>query len=111
MSFRKPYRMPFPFTLTDVFVLKLRESLIKSLKITVKKFLKSILRCRENINSPKNSFWKKKLCKEWFAHARARTAKLAQMATLGNNTHLFSLLSVYKFKSFLLNLRYKTRGS
>ena len=46
-----PHATP-PFTLTDVFVLKLRESLIKSLKITVKKISKSILRCRKNINRP-----------------------------------------------------------
>ena len=41
-----------------VFVLKLRESLIKSLKITVKKILKSILRCRKVIDSPKKFFLK-----------------------------------------------------
>ena len=27
-----------------------------------------------------------------------------------NNTHFFSLLSVSKFKSFILNLRHKTHG-
>ena len=35
-----------------VFVLKLKESLLKSL--TLKKMVKSILRCRKTINSPKN---------------------------------------------------------
>ena len=42
-----------------VFVLKLRESLTKSLMITLKKTVKSILRCRKTINSPNNSFRKK----------------------------------------------------
>ena len=42
-----------------VFVLELRESLLKSPKITLKKIVKSILRCRKTINSPKNPFWKK----------------------------------------------------
>ena len=41
-----------------VFVLKLRESLLKSLKITSKKIVKFVLSFRETINSPKNSFWK-----------------------------------------------------
>ena len=51
--------------LSYVFALKLRESLLKSLKITLEKIVKSILRCRKTIiNSPKNSFWKKQLCKE-----------------------------------------------
>ena len=90
-----------------VFVLKLRESLIKLLKITVKKILKSILRCRKSIDSPKNSFWKKQLCKEWFAHVIARTARTDDN---NNNTHLLTLLSIIKFKSFLLNVRYKTHG-
>ena len=36
------------------FVLKLRESLLKSLKITLKKMVKFILRFRKTINSPKN---------------------------------------------------------
>ena len=41
-----------------VFVLKLRESLLKSLKITSKKIVKFVLSFRETINSPKNSYWK-----------------------------------------------------
>ena len=90
-----------------VFVEKMSEILLKSLKITLKKIVKSILWCRKTINSPKNSFWKKKLCKELFAHAIARTARADDN---NNNTHLFPLLSVNKFKSFLLNLRYKTHG-
>ena len=90
-----------------VFVLKLRESLIKPLKITVKKILKSILRYRKTIDSPKNYFWKKQLCKEWFAHVIARTARADDN---NNNTHLFSLLTISKFKSFLLNLSYRTHG-
>ena len=47
------------FYLTVVFVLKLRESFLKSLKIILIKIVKSILRCRKTINSPKNSFRKK----------------------------------------------------
>ena len=90
-----------------VFVLKLRESLIKSLKITVKKILKSILRCRKSIDSPKHSFWKKQLCKTWFAQVIARTARTDDN---NNNTHLFSLLSIIKFNRFLLNFRCKTHG-
>ena len=38
---------------------ELRESLLKSLKITLKKFVKFMIRFRKTINSPKNSFWKK----------------------------------------------------
>ena len=41
-----------------VFVLELRESLLKSLKITLKKIVKSILRCLKTINSPKKFFLK-----------------------------------------------------
>ena len=44
-----------------VFILKLRESWLKLL--TLKRIVKSILRCRKTINSPKNYFWRK-LCKE-----------------------------------------------
>ena len=55
----------------------------------------------------KNFFWKKQLSKEWFARAITRTARADDN---NNNTHLFPLLSVNKFKSFLLNLRYKTHG-
>ena len=90
---------------SSVFVLKLRESLLKSFEITFKKIVKSILRCQKTIDSPKNSFWKNWLCKEWFAHAIACTARADD-----NNSHLFSLLSVNKFKSFLLNLPNKTHG-
>ena len=88
-----------------VFILKLRESLLKSLKITLKKIVKSILRCRKTINSPKMYFWEKQLqmiCKR-------HSLQLAQMTTTTTFTS-FSLLSVNKFKSFLLNLAYKTHG-
>ena len=91
--------------LSHSYVFVLRESLIKSLKITLKKIVKSILRCQKTINSPKYSFWEKQRFKEWFAHAIALTARVDD-----NNTHLFSLLSVNRFKRFLLNLRYKTHG-
>ena len=43
---------------------------------------------------------RKQLCKEW-SHAIARTARGDD--NNNNNTHLFSLLSVNKFKRFLLN--------
>ena len=44
----------------------------------------------ESIDSPKNYFWKKQLCKKWFAHAIACTAR----ADNNNiNTRLFFLLS------------------
>ena len=56
----------------------------------------------QSIDSPKNSFWKKQLCKEWFAHVIARTARTDDN---NNNTHLFSLLSIIKFNRFLLNFR------
>ena len=46
------------------------------------------------------------LCKEWFAHAIARTARADEN---DNYTRFFSLLSVSKFQSFILNLRHKTR--
>ena len=69
--------------------------------------LKSILRCRKTINSPKNYFLKKQLCKEWFANVIARTARADDN---NDNTHLFSLLSIRKLKNFLLNLRYETHG-
>ena len=102
LYFLIPHRDPH----RHVFVLKLRESLLNSLKITLKKkIVKSILRCRKTIDSPKNSFWKKQFCKEWSTHAVARTAR----GDNNNNTHLFSLLPVEKFKSFL-NSRYKTHG-
>ena len=42
-----------------VFVLNLTESLLKSVKIALKKIVKSILRNRKTINSSKNSFGKK----------------------------------------------------
>ena len=86
-----------------VFVLNLTESLLKSVKIALKKIVKSILRNRKTINSSKNSFGKKWHCKEWFAHAIACTARADDN---NNNTHLFPLLSVNKFKRFLLHLRY-----
>ena len=82
-----------------VFVLKLRESLLKSLKITSKKIVKFVLSFREKINSPKNSFWKN-FAKNDFH--KTQPAYLEEMTTTTcNNTHLFSLLSVDKFKRVL----------
>ena len=46
------------------------------------------------------TIWEKQLGKEW-SHAIARTAR--GDPSDNNNTHLFSLLSVNKLKSFLLN--------
>ena len=48
---------------------------------------------------------RKQLCKEW-PHAIARTAR-GDDNNNNNNTHLFSLLSVNKFKRFLLNFLIK----
>ena len=73
-----------------VFVLKLRGSLLNSLKITFRKIVKSILRCRKDINSQKNSFWKKTFAKnELHINAIARTARGDDS---NNNTHLFPLI-------------------
>ena len=71
-------------------------------KMYSKKIVKSILRCRKTINSMKNYFWKKQLYKEWF-QAITRTTR----GDDNNNTHLFSLQSVNKFKCFLLNFLIK----
>ena len=49
---------------------------------------------------------RKQLCKEW-AYAIARTARGDDNNNNNNNTHLFSLLSVNKFKRFLLNFLIK----
>ena len=68
-----------------------------------KKIVKSILRCRKTINSPKNYFWERQICKEWSAHAIAGTVRGDDK----NNTHLFSLLSVNKLERFSFKLPYK----
>ena len=65
-----------------------------------------MLRCRKTINSPKNSFWKKKKIAKSDLHT---PAQLEQMTTT-TITYLFPVLSVSKFKRFLLNLRHKTHG-
>ena len=80
-------------------------------KVYSKMIVKYIFRCRTTINSPKNCYWEKKLCKEW-SHAIARTARgdvnnNNNNKNNNNNTHLFSLLSVNKFKRFLLNFLIK----
>ena len=69
-------------------------------QLTFKKIVKSMLRRQKTINSLKNYFQTKWLCKEWFAHVIACTG----CADDNNNTHLFSLISVNKQKSFLWNL-------
>ena len=99
-QFASMSRWLYFFPHSYVLILKVRESLLKSLKISLKAIVKSILRCQKTINSLKNYFWEKQLCKEWFAHVIAR---------YNNNTHLFSLLLVNKFESFLLYLTYKTQ--
>ena len=45
--------------LSYVFALKLRESLLKSLKITLKKMVKSKLRCRKTVQSFTEKFFSK----------------------------------------------------
>ena len=66
---------------------------------TLKRIVKSILRCRKTITLPKNYFWEKQLCRKW-SHAIAHTARGDNN---NNNTHLFFILSLNKFKNFLLN--------
>ena len=59
--------------------------------------VKSILGARKLLIPPKIVIDRKQLCNEW-SHAIARTA-----CGDDNNNNLFSLLSVNKFKRFLLN--------
>ena len=53
--------------------------------MTLQKIVKSILGYRKTINSQKNSSREKDFCKEWFAHAIARTAGADD--SNNNNTH------------------------
>ena len=66
-------------------------------KVYSKMIVKSIFRYRKIVIE------RKQVCKEW-SHAIARTAGGDDN---NNNTHLFSLLSVNKFKRFLLNFLIK----
>ena len=70
---------------------KLGESLLKSLKITLKNIVKSILRGRKTAGKlPKNSLilWEKQLSKEWFANIIACPA-----LTNDNNNNNITLTS------------------
>ena len=78
-----------------VFALKLRE-------ITLKKIVKSILRCRKT----EGNIFARMICTRHSRHNSRR----GNNSNNNNNTHLFSLLSVNKFKSFLLNVCHKTHG-
>ena len=73
-------------------------------KVYSKMIVKSIFRCGKTINSPKIETDRKQLCKEW-SHAKSRTARGDD--NNNSNTHLFSLLSVNKFKRSLLNFLIK----
>ena len=64
-----------------------------------------MLRRRKTINSPKILFERNNFAKSDFY----TPAQLEQMTTT-TITYLFPVRSVNKFKSFLLNLRYKTHG-
>ena len=66
--------------------------------------LLSALQTSQVLNISTYALLKHELIKEWFAHAIARTARGNDN---NNNTHLFSLLSVNKFKRFLLNFLIK----
>ena len=69
-----------------------------------KMIVKSIFRCRKLLIHRKIVIERKQLCKEW-VHALARTARGDD--NNNSNTHLFSLLSVNKFKRFLLTFLIK----
>ena len=77
---------------------KLRESLQRSLKITFKKVLESIL-SRKTFNSAKNSSWTKKFDLEWFAHAIPRADDNNDVCLLSVNKlkrKCFSLANITK---------------
>ena len=71
-------------------------------KVYSQMIVKSIFRCRKTINSPKNRYWKKTtlqrlICTRHSPHSSRRWQQQQQ------HSDLFSLLSVNKFKRFLLN--------
>ena len=68
--------------------------------------LLSALQTSQVLNISTYALLKHELIKEWFAHAIARTAR-GNDNNNNNNTHLFSLVSVNKFKRFLLNFLIK----
>ena len=71
-------------------------------KVYSKEIVKSILRCLKTINSPKNYFREKQLCKEW-SHTIVRTAR-------NNNTHFFPLTIGKQVQTFSLKFRHKRHG-
>ena len=73
-------------------------------KVYSKKISKSISRRRKTINSLKNYFSDKKLCKEWSAQAQLGDDNN------NNNTYFLSLLSIKKIQKFFLKLPYNTHG-
>ena len=64
-------------------------------KVYSKKISKSISRRCKTINSPKNYFSDKQLCKEWSAQAQ-----LGDDNNNTNNTYFLSLLSIKKIQKF-----------
>ena len=69
-------------------------------KVYSKMIVKSIFRCRKTINSPKNCYWEKTTLQRMISSHSLHSSRRWQQQL--NNTHLFSLLSVNKFKRFLL---------
>ena len=74
-----------------------------------KMIVKSIFRCRKTINSPKNCYWEKTTLQRMISRHSPHSSRRWQQQL--NNTHLFSLLSVNKFKRFLLNFLIKHMGN
>ena len=74
-------------------------------KVYSKMIVKSIFRCRKTINSPKNCYWEKTTLQRMISRHSPHSSQKWQQQL--NNTHLFSLLSVNKFKRFLLNFLMK----
>ena len=65
--------------------------------------VKSILRCRKTINLPKNCYWEKTTLQGMISRHSPHSSRRWQQ----KQCHLFSSLSVNKFKRFLLNFPIK----
>ena len=74
-------------------------------KVYSKMNVKSIFRCRKTINSPKNCYWEKTTLQRMISRYNLHSLRRWQQQL--NNTYLFPLLSVNKFKHFLLNFLIK----
>ena len=72
-------------------------------KVYSKMIVKSILRCRKTINLPKNCYWEKTTLQRMISRHSPHSSRRWQQ----QQRHLFSLLSVNKFKRFLLNFLIK----